>query len=70
MARTGEGHHLRGGGGDARRRAALPIFNPPTPPQVLKVGTSSLINNDHQAINLTNLARICETTRDLMAAGK
>ena len=36
----------------------------------MKVGTSSLLNHKHNALNLTNLARICETVRDLMADGK
>ncbi|KAK9846452.1 hypothetical protein WJX81_004071 [Elliptochloris bilobata] len=37
--------------------------------QVIKVGTSSLVRPDAGSLNLSNLARICETVRDLRAEG-
>jgi glutamate 5-kinase len=39
------------------------------PKQVIKVGTSSLIHPEHNALNLVNLAAICETVKDLHAQG-
>eukprot|EP00884_Botryococcus_braunii_P023354 jgi/Botrbrau1/9702/Bobra.0201s0032.1 len=36
---------------------------------VIKVGTSSLVRTEQNSINLSNLARICETVRDLHVAG-
>ncbi|KAK9819850.1 hypothetical protein WJX72_003212 [[Myrmecia] bisecta] len=36
---------------------------------VIKVGTSSLVRAEQNSLNLGNLARICETVRDLHAAG-
>lgn len=38
-------------------------------PQVIKVGTSSLVRPDASSLNLSSLARICETVRDLRAEG-
>lgn len=38
-------------------------------PQVIKVGTSSLVRPDAGSLNLSSLARICETVRDLRAEG-
>lgn len=37
--------------------------------QVVKVGTSSLVRAEHNSFNLSNIARICETVRDLHQAG-
>jgi hypothetical protein len=37
--------------------------------QVVKVGTSSLVRADKNSFNLSNIARICETVRDLCKAG-
>lgn len=37
--------------------------------QVIKVGTSSLLHPASSTLNLGNLARICETARDLVADG-
>lgn len=39
-------------------------------PQVIKVGTSSLLRADMGSLNISNLARICETVRDLHRAGQ
>jgi len=38
-------------------------------PQVIKVGSSSLVRSEAGSLNLSNLARICETVRDLRAEG-
>ena len=37
--------------------------------QVIKIGTSSLLNADLTSIKLSSLARICETVRDLRNEG-
>ena len=44
---------------------------PPSPvlPQVLKVGTSSLLCPEHATLSLASLARLCEAARDLIADG-
>ena len=39
-------------------------------PQVIKIGTSSLLRPDHSSINLSSLARICETVKELRKMGK
>lgn len=38
--------------------------------QVVKVGTSSLLRTEQNSLNLSNLARICETVRDFHQSGK
>lgn len=38
--------------------------------QVIKIGTSSLLRHDLSSINLTSLARICETVKELRKMGK
>lgn len=38
-------------------------------PQVVKVGTSSLVRAEHNSLNLSNLASICETVRTLRSEG-
>jgi len=40
------------------------------PFQVVKVGTSSLLRTEQNSLNLSNLARICETVRDFHQAGE
>ncbi len=42
---------------------------PPLPQQVIKVGTSSLVRPEQQTLNLTNLARITETIKQLKSDG-
>ena len=42
---------------------------PPAPSQVIKVGTSSLINPAQATLNLGNLAHVCEAARDLVGGG-
>jgi hypothetical protein len=37
--------------------------------QVIKIGTSSLINEQYGTLNLSSLSRICEVVRDLHAKG-
>lgn len=37
--------------------------------QVIKVGTSSLLNTDLTGLKLSSMARICETVRDLRKEG-
>ena len=37
--------------------------------QVVKVGTSSLVRAEQNSFNLSNIARICETVRDLYKSG-
>jgi glutamate 5-kinase len=37
--------------------------------QVIKVGTSSLLRPEQQTLNLTNLARMCETIKVLHSSG-
>jgi hypothetical protein len=37
------------------------------PVQVIKVGTSSLVRPEHNTLNLSNLARLCEVVRELKA---
>ncbi|KAG2490619.1 hypothetical protein HYH03_011011 [Edaphochlamys debaryana] len=36
---------------------------------VIKVGTSSLVRPEHQTVNLSSLARLCEAVRDLRCEG-
>ncbi|KAF6260018.1 Aspartate/glutamate/uridylate kinase [Scenedesmus sp. NREL 46B-D3] len=36
---------------------------------VVKIGTSSLVNEQHATLNLSNLSRVCEVVRDLHAKG-
>ena len=43
--------------------------SPPPPLKVIKVGTSSLLHPASLTLNLGNLARICETARDLVGDG-
>lgn len=38
--------------------------------QVIKIGTSSLINEKYGTLNLSSLSRICEVVRELHAKGK
>ena len=38
--------------------------------QVVKVGTSSLVRIEQKSMNLSNLARICETVRDFHKTGE
>jgi hypothetical protein len=38
--------------------------------QVIKVGTSSLLRPEHQTLNLSNLARTCDTIKALHSEGK
>ena len=38
--------------------------------QVIKVGTSSLLRPDLSSINLSSLARICETVKELRKLGE
>jgi hypothetical protein len=38
-------------------------------PQVIKVGTSSLLRAEQNTLNLSNLARICETVKTLHSQG-
>ena len=38
--------------------------------QVIKVGTSSLVRPDKGSINISNLARLCETVRNLRGEGE
>lgn len=45
-------------------------FNTLPPLQVIKIGTSSLINEQYGTLNLSILSRICEVVRDLLAQGK
>lgn len=37
--------------------------------QVIKIGTSSLINEKYGTLNLSSLSRICEVVRELHAKG-
>ena len=37
--------------------------------QVIKVGTSSLIQAEHNSLSLGNLAKLCEAIRDLRSRG-
>jgi len=39
------------------------------PQQVLKVGTSSLVRPEQMTLNLSSLARICETVKTLHDQG-
>ena len=39
-------------------------------PQVIKVGTSSLLRSEQNTLNLSNLARICETVKTLHSQGE
>lgn len=41
----------------------------PRTPQVIKVGTSSLVRPEQQTLNLSNLARIAETVKALHSLG-
>jgi glutamate 5-kinase len=38
--------------------------------QVIKIGTSSLVNEQFGTLNLSGLSRICEVVRDLQAKGE
>lgn len=38
--------------------------------QVIKIGTSSLLRPDLSSINLSSIARICETVKELRTEGK
>jgi glutamate 5-kinase len=38
--------------------------------QVIKIGTSSLINEKYGTLNLSSLSRICEVVRELHAKGE
>lgn len=38
--------------------------------QVIKIGTSSLINEKYGTLNLSSLSRICEVVRELHAQGE
>ena len=62
-----------GPGSPAARLRARPHLPPPPPPppppQVIKVGTSSLIREAQHSLNLSSVAGIVETVRDLKAAG-
>ena len=48
---------------------ALTLPPPSITTQVIKVGTSSLINPSAATLNLGNLAHVCEAARDLVADG-
>jgi glutamate 5-kinase len=52
------------------RRSASQFFSPNHHPTVvIKVGTSSLIRAEQGSLNLSSLASIVETARDLKALG-
>jgi glutamate 5-kinase len=38
--------------------------------KVIKIGTSSLVNEEFGTLNLGGLSRICEVVRDLQAKGE
>lgn len=54
-----------------QRRAAFPLapLTSPQTPQVIKIGTSSLIHERYQTLNLSNLARVCEVIKQLHSEG-
>eukprot|EP00798_Chlamydomonas_sp_ICE-L_P013013 gene13013-3517_t len=52
---------------EGRVKASLPDKNKHI--IVIKIGTSSLLRSEHQTLNLSNLARICETVKKLHTQG-
>ena len=51
------------------RAAARNLRVNPVCLQVIKVGTSSLLRADQGSLNISNLARLCETVRDMHRKG-
>lgn len=52
-----------------RYGGAAPDAAAPLAMQVIKVGTSSLLRDDKHSLNLSSLAGICETVRELKDQG-
>ncbi len=61
--------HLAAAAAQTSTPFATQLAVPDVRTQVIKVGTSSLVRPEQQTLNLSNLARICETIKTLHLQG-